>query len=87
MGFSKMIQLLQEKEMGKIILVNAGLFYIARGKDAILLHNILDLKTSCLEVEVCKVGFPIKSLEKYTRLIEEKDYSYIVYNFDNELSK
>ena len=87
MGFSKMIELLQEKEKGKIILVNAGSFYIARGKDAILLHNILDLKLSCLEIEVCKVGFPINSLEKYTNLIEEKNYSYIVYNFDNELSK
>ena len=57
MEFSKIIELLQEK--GKIILVNAGSFYIARGKDVILLHNLLDLKLNCLEIEVYKVGFPI----------------------------
>lgn len=87
MGFSKMIELLQEKDKGYIILVNAGNFYIAKGKDAVLLHNILDLKVSCLETEVCKVGFPLNALEKYTKLIEEKQYSYIIYNFDNNIGK
>ena len=81
MSFSKMIELLQNKEKGKIILVNSGNFYIARGKDAVLLHNVLNLKVNCLETEVCKVGFPLNSLEKYTKLIEEKQYSYIVYNY------
>ncbi len=87
MAFSKMIELLQKKDEGKIILVNAGAFYISRGKDAVLLHNILDLKVSCIEPEICKVGFPISSLEKYTELIEEKGYSYIVYNYNKDLGK
>ena len=87
MSFSKMIELLQNKEKGKIILVNSGNFYIARGKDAVLLHNVLNLKVNCLETEVCKVGFPLNSLEKYTKLIEEKQYSYIVYNYDRKLEK
>lgn len=78
MGFSEMIELLQEKEKGKIILVNAGSFYIARGKDAILLHDLLNLKLNCLETEVCKVGFPINSLEKYTKLIEKKLFIYSI---------
>ena len=86
MSFSKMIELLQNKEKGKI-LVNSGNFYIARGKDAVLLHNVLNLKVNCLETEVCKVGFPLNSLEKYTKLIEEKQYSYIVYNYDSKLEK
>ncbi len=87
MAFSKMIELLQKKDEGKIILVNAGAFYIGRVKDAVLLHNILDLKVSCMEPEICKVGFPINSLEKYTKLIEEKDYSYIIYNYNKDLGK
>lgn len=87
MGFSKMIELLQAKEKESIVLVNAGNFYIARGKDAVLLHNLLDLKVSCLETEICKVGFPLNSLEKYTKLIEERNYSYIVYNYDSKLGK
>lgn len=72
MGFSKMLGLLQIKSKGSIVLVNAGSFYVARGKDALLLNQLLNLKLNCLEMEVCKVGFPINSLDKYTKLIEEK---------------
>ena len=82
MSFSKMIELLQNKDKGKIILINSGAFYIARGKDAVLLHNILDLKVNCMETEICKVGFPKNSLEKYRKLIQEKGYSYIIYNLN-----
>ena len=52
-----------------------------------LLHNILNLKVNCMEAEICKIGFPLNSLEKYTELIEQEQYSYIVYNFDNKLGK
>ena len=83
MGFSKMLELLQNKEKGKIVLVNSGTFYLARGRDAVLLHNIFGLKVNCMETEVCKVCFPINALEKYLKLIEEHKYSYIVYDFDN----
>lgn len=80
MSFGKMVELLQQKDNGKIILVNSGSFYIARGKDAVLLHNILNLKVNCMEAEICKIGFPLNSLNKYTQLIEQEQYSYIVYN-------
>lgn len=87
MSFGKMVELLQQKDNGKIILVNSGSFYIARGRDAVLLHNILNLKVNCMEAEICKIGFPLNSLEKYTQLIEQEQYSYIVYNYDNKLGK
>lgn len=87
MSFGKMLELLQQKDNGKIILVNSGSFYIARGRDAVLLHNILNLKVNCMETEICKIGFPLNSLDKYTQLIEQEQYSYIVYNFDNKLGK
>lgn len=76
-----MLKLLQEKESGKIVLVNIGNFYVASGKDAVLLNKILDLKLTCLEKGICKVGFPISALEKYTNKILEKQYSYIVYRY------
>ena len=41
MGFSKMMELLQEKNKGKIVLCNCGNFYIATGKDAIVLYKTL----------------------------------------------
>ena len=40
-----------------------------------------------MEAEICKIGFPLNSLEKYTQLIEKEQYSYIVYNYDNKIGK
>lgn len=73
MSFSIMVELLQEKNRGKIVFCNAGNFYVAIGKDAVILNRLLDLKVSCFKPEVCKVGFPINSLEKYLELIYEKN--------------
>lgn len=87
MSFSKMMELLQIKHKNKIVICNAGEFYIAIGKDAILLSNILNLKLTCLKPEVCKVGFPITALEKYTDLIYEQKYSFIVYYFNQKSNK
>ena len=81
MGFSTMMELLQEKNRGKIVMVNNGNFYIATGKDAVALNKLLDLKVTCLKPEVCKVGFPISVLEKYTEKLSQKNYSFIVYYF------
>ncbi len=51
MGFSKMMELLQIKSKGKIVLCNAGSFYIAMGRDAILLHELLELKLICTKFD------------------------------------
>ena len=79
-----MMKILQKREKGKIIICNLGSFYVAIGKDAIILNNLIGLKISCIKPEICKVGFPISSLEKYTNLLVEKRYSYIVYYFNQE---
>ena len=79
-----MMELLQKKNNGKIVICNMGNFYISIGKDAILLNSLINLKVSCFKQEICKVGFPINSLEKYTDLLIQKRYSYIVYYFDKE---
>ena len=84
MSFSIMMELLQEKNKGKIVFCNAGNFYIAIGKDAVILNKLLDLKVSCFKSEMCKIGFPINSLEKYLELIHKKKYGYIVYFFNQE---
>ena len=72
-----MMELLQVKNKGKIVLCNAGNFYIAIGKDAVLLNELLGLKLGCIKPEMCKVGFPISSLEKYIDKIQEKKNCYI----------
>ncbi len=73
-----------KKEKGKIVFCNSGNFYVAIGKDAVLLNNLIGLKVSCIKPEICKVGFPISSLEKYTEILTEKRYGFIVYYFDKE---
>ena len=62
MKLYKMLEILQAKNKGKIIICNSGNFYISVGKDAVLLNKILGLKVNCLKLEICKVGFPIIAL-------------------------
>lgn len=33
---------------------------------------------------ICKVGFPVNSLEKYIEKLNEINYSYIIYDINNE---
>lgn len=79
MTFCRLMELLQEKDKGYIIIANAGAFYIAIGKDAILLNKILDLKLNCMCKGICKIGFPKNALEKYKKLLKRTKYSYIMY--------
>ena len=84
MSFSQMVKILREQNKGKIVFINAGVFYIAVEEDAVLLNKKLKLKCSCFKEETCKVGVPINVIEKYLEKIEKLGYSYIVYNFNKE---
>lgn len=82
-----MLEILQEKNKEKIVLINAGAFYIATGKDAVLLHDILDLRCTCFKKCICKVGVPINSIEKYIEKLNKTKYAYIVYYYDKIQNK
>ena len=84
MSFSNMLEILQEKNKGKIVLVKLGVFYIATGKDAVLLNNKLDLKCTCFKNNVCKIGIPINALDKYIEELNQIKYSYIIYDYNKE---
>ena len=84
MSFSTMLEILQEKNKGKIVLVKLGVFYIATGKDAVLLNNKLDLKCTCFKNNVCKIGIPINALDKYIEELNQIKYSYIIYDYNKE---
>ena len=84
MSLNIMLSNLQKINAGKIVLVKIGAFYIAKGKDAVLLNKLLKLKNTCLEKEICKVGFPVNSLNKYIEKLNELEYGYIVYNYDSK---
>ena len=84
MSFCDMMEILKEKNGGRIVLCNNGSFYVAIGNDAIALNKELKLQLSCMKKGVCKVGFPINALEKYTGLLIETGYSFIIYDFNSE---
>lgn len=90
MEFLDMVMELQDANYDKVVLILCGAFYIAIGVDAVLLNNEIGLKLNCAKKNVCKVGIPKNGLYKYLKKIEEKGYSFIVFNYDkskNELTK
>ena len=84
MGFSIMLNLLKEKEKGKLVFVKLGTFYVATGEDAVLLHNKLGLKCTCFKLNMCKVGFPVNAVEKYVERLNETKYAYVIYDYDSK---
>ena len=84
MSFTYMMEILKEEHKGRIIFCNNGSFYVAIGNDAILLNEVLNLKLSCMKEGLCKVGFPIEALEKYTELLIKTGYSFVIYDFNSE---
>lgn len=84
MSFSVMLDLLKQKSKGSIVLVKLGAFYVAVGEDAVILNQKLNLKCTCFKKQICKVGFPVNTLEEYIQKLEKQPYSYVVYNYDKQ---
>ena len=61
MGFCEMMKILQKREKGKIIICNLGSFYVAIGKDAIILN--VNVKSFCSFLAKKYVGFWQRNLE------------------------
>lgn len=58
MKFVQEIEKLQKENEGSIILAKNGIFFVAIGKDAIILNEELGLKLTCMRKELCKTGYP-----------------------------
>lgn len=84
MKFVQEIEKLQKENEGTIILAKNGIFFVAIGKDAIILNEELGLKLTCMRKELCKVGFLVKNIEKYIEKLEELGYSFILYVKDEK---
>ena len=87
MSFSQMLEILQDKDSSKVVLIKLGHFYIATGRDAVLLHKKLNLKCTCFKNNICKVGIPVNSLEKYVEKFNQMQYSYIIYDYDKQVNE
>ena len=44
-----MLEILKEKNKGKIVIIKLGAFYIATEEDAVFLHKKIDLKCNCFK--------------------------------------
>ena len=84
MSFSSMMEILQERNKGKIVLIKLGAFYVATEKDAVFLHEKLELKCTCFKNNVCKVGIPINALERYVEKLDSTKHSYIIFDYDKQ---
>lgn len=79
MKFVDTVENLQKNNPGKIILVKNGIFFVAIGKDAVALNSEIGLKRTCMKANLCKVGFLVKSSEKYIKILEGKNLSFGLY--------
>ena len=84
MSFSKMLEILQERNEKKIVLIRLGMFYIATGRDAVLLHDKLNLKCTCFTDNMCKVGIPVIAIDKYIEKLDKTGYGYVIYNYNKD---
>jgi hypothetical protein len=84
MKYSEKVKFIKESLNGEILLTQAGKFYIAVGSDAVFLHNLLGLKCTCFCKDMCKVGFPVDSLEKHCEKLIASGYSFIVCDVDSD---
>ena len=89
MKFKEIIEDLKREEdiKGRILLARCGVFIVAIGNDAILLHDICGLKLTCFGYKVCKVSMPAVHVYKYLDIIEKNNYAYAVYDYEKESKK
>lgn len=71
---------LKEKDASSIYIFRVGIFYNALNEDAKVLNEKLGLKLTTLSPEIVKCGFPISSLEKYTKKLDNLQLKYKIIN-------
>ena len=82
MKFLKRIEKIKSENENKIVLARCGGFVVAIGNDARSLSEEFGLKKICMKKGLCKVGIPASYALKYLKLIEDKGYSYLLYDYD-----
>lgn len=78
---SKLIKNLKELkklDASSIYIFRVGIFYNILNEDAKIVHEKLGLKLTSLSPEIIKCGFPISSLDKYTKKLDELQIQYKV---------
>lgn len=74
---NKLIEL-KKHDASSIYIFRVGIFYNILNEDAKVLNEKLGLKITSLSPEIIKCGFPISSLNKYTKKLDELQIRYKV---------
>ena len=62
-----------------IVIIQQGYYFAAFEEDAILFEEEFDLEPfRVFENSVLQAGFPVKAIEKYIKLFEERNFKYVV---------
>lgn len=69
---------LKKKDASPIYIFRIGIFYNILNEDAKIINQKLGLKITSLSPEIIKCGFPISSLDKYTKKLNELQMKYMV---------
>ena len=67
-----------EKNENKICIFEIGAFYVILNEQAVYISSVLGLKKVCFAPGICKVGFPLNSLFKYVKRLEELGISFVM---------
>lgn len=71
-------KILKGKYPKSIILIKSGNFYVAINDDAIIMNLIFDYKIKELP-NYMRIGFPVPTLNKITKVLTEKEINYILF--------
>ena len=70
-----------------IYIFRVGIFYNILNEDAKIMNEKLNLKITNLSPEIFKCGFPVSTLDKYKKILNEKRIKYkIIDNLPNSMN-
>lgn len=72
----KKLNELKKQDASSIYVFRIGIFYNIFNEDAKLINKKIGLKLTSLSPEIIKCGFPISSLEKYTKKFDNLQLKY-----------
>ena len=83
----KQYESLKKIDPSYIYIFRVGIFYNILNEDAKIINENLNLKITNLSPEIFKCGFPVSTLDKYKKILNEKGIKYkIIDNLPNNMN-
>ena len=78
---------LKKVDSSYIYIFRVGIFYNIINEDAKIINEKLGLKLTYLGPNISKCGFPVSTLDKYKKILKEKELKYkIIDNLPNNIN-